>query len=135
MVTHKKATEIVVKTNRGDSIEHAYHWLKKTALQLFGGLLMEHKNGMWTVALGRIGFWVVGGHCMSIWSRPSIVVGGNIVTPDVSAGELKVLGVLILYNLTKHGLDKLNSVATIWKGGLAGGSVTTTTPPTSIDRT
>jgi hypothetical protein len=135
MVTIKKTTKPIIKPHAPG---RATHGVKKVALQLFGGLLMEHKHNEWTISLGRIAFWAVFIHCLKVWGQSAIQSGSMLVAPDVSQGELKVLGMLLLYNLTKHGLEGFKSVASIWRGmdGMQGtGGSETVISNISVDRT
>ena len=57
-----------------DSKKSTWEDIKQKAIQLLGGLLMEkNKDGMWTMSLGRVSFWLAFVPALIIW------VSGNII--------------------------------------------------------
>jgi hypothetical protein len=79
---------------------------KRVMLQLFGGLFMEQKDGMWVVSKGSVAFWAVFIHCLWVWTKPVLTTG---VAPDVASGELYALFALLGYAGVKKGVDAFSA--------------------------
>jgi len=104
-----------------DTVQSLYGWLKKLSLQVFGGLLMEQKNGekMWIVSMGKTAFWITFGHCLYVWNtNVETVVDkvSTIVRGDVSEGELYALFTLIGYQGAKIGKATIVEGIAAFKG-------------------
>jgi hypothetical protein len=67
----------------------AYKWGKKTALQTFGGLVMDKKDGLWIISMTKMATWIVLGHSLYIWNQVQDAAG--ITRQDISQGELYIL--------------------------------------------
>ena len=57
-----------VKT-KTDTFKKIYEWIKTTAFQIFGGLVMDKKDDMWVVSMTKAATWLVLGHSMFIWNK------------------------------------------------------------------
>ena len=97
-------------------------WFRKTGFQVFGGLLMEEKGGVWTTALGRVAFWIVLGHCLYIWNQvtESVVEGIKTISRgDVSDNEFYTLMALLGYGGFKIGANAVKMAVSSKQGAPA----------------
>jgi len=113
----KKSKVSVIK----EATQSLYGWLKKFSLQVFGGLLMEQKNGekMWIVSMGKTAFWITFGHCLYVWNTSVETVVDKVTTMvrgDVSEGELYALFTLIGYQGAKIGKATIVEGIAAFKG-------------------
>jgi hypothetical protein len=85
----------------------------------FRGLIGEQKNsdGTWELSLQRVAFWVVLGHCLSVWNKIDHLATTAAVKMDVSEGELYTLWALLGYGGVKIGAEATKSLMATWKGG------------------
>ncbi len=121
----------------------AVGWKKASLafLKSFRGLICEKKDGGWELSLGRVAFWVVFGHCMSIWNRVGdvtrtviepidVVATETVITEhvvevaesvikfaEVSQSELFVLYALLGYAGVKLGKEMVQGSVAAWKNG------------------
>jgi hypothetical protein len=85
--------------------------VKQRAIQLFGGLLMEKNNqGMWTISLGRVSFWLAFIPALVIWISSQGLLNEGMATKDIAPNHLTILLTLAGYNFGKKVADTVNKV-------------------------
>jgi hypothetical protein len=103
-----------------------YGWLKKVALQVFGGLFMEQKDEdndgkyLWVASMGKTAFWITFGHCLYVWNTSvEAVVNGvtTVMRGNVSDGELYALFTLVGYQGAKILKSTVTEGISAFKGG------------------
>jgi len=113
--------EEIAKSKKSETMKEVYNWIKKTALQIFGGLVMDKKDDTWIVSMTKVATWAVLGHCMFIWNKV-MEVGETAVQAiaqrDVSQGELYTLWTLLGVGVAKLGAKTItDTVGAIKNGG------------------
>lgn len=108
------------------SLKWFYTSVAKKAIQFFGGLIMEPKNGgAWVISLTRTLTLAIFCHCMWVWSvavkaaLPGAADLTQAVTKallDVPQGELYTLWGLLGIAGVKVGGSQLSNVVTALKG-------------------
>lgn len=75
--------------------------LKSVMLTLFGGLLMtKHPDGIWSISLGRVAFWITLIPALMVWVQ-NIYLEGGVAPNDISENHYQILFILTAYNLSK----------------------------------
>jgi hypothetical protein len=84
---------------------------KQKAIQLFGGLLMEkNSDGVWTISLGRVSFWLAFLPALVIWVSGNGALEEGVSLKDISPNHLTVLLTLAGYNFGKKVADTVKQV-------------------------
>jgi len=96
-----------------------YEGVKKISLQIFGGLLMDKKEGMWIVSMTKAATWIILGHCMFIWNKAldlaavpatANAISQAITRQDVSQGEVYTLWALLGVGVAKIGAKAFTDI-------------------------
>jgi hypothetical protein len=96
--------------------EQASVWGKLWVIfqKCFRGLIAEQKDdGSWELSKGNVAFWILLGHCMSVWSKFDPT---GVAKLDVSSGEMTILLAVLGYSGLKVGSDMIKTTAATWKG-------------------
>ena len=85
--------------------------VKQKSIQLIGGLLMEkNSDGVWTISLGRVSFWLAFVPALVIWVSASGTLEDGMSLKDISPNHLTVLLTLAAYNFSKKAMDTVKQV-------------------------
>lgn len=96
-----------VKTTRFFS----WHNFNHRVFQFVGGLLMEQReDGMWTMSLGRVAWWLAFIPALVIWIKSKGGLSDGISNYDISPNHLTLLLTLAGYNFGKRIIDTVVSV-------------------------
>jgi hypothetical protein len=106
--TIAKGAELLVKPK---SEKSNWEKTKQKAIQLVGGLLMEkNQDGVWTISLGRVSFWLAFVPALVIWISGSGTLEEGVSLKDISPNHLTVLLTLAGYNFGKKVADTVKQV-------------------------
>jgi hypothetical protein len=86
-----------------------YSWGKKIVLQVFGGLLMDPKDGIWIVSMTKTATWVLLAHSLYVWNQVN-EASGITTRQDIGQGELYILMSLLGVTGVKIGAKAVNDV-------------------------
>jgi hypothetical protein len=108
--TIAKGAEPLVKP-KPKSDKTFWESFKQKAVQLIGGLLMEkNSEGMWTISLGRVSFWLAFIPALVIWVNGDGNLEDGVSLKDISPNHLTVLLTLAGYNFGKKVADTVKQV-------------------------
>ena len=108
--TIAKGAELLVKPKRKSS-KPFWENVKHKAVQLIGGLLMErNEEGMWTISLGRVSFWLAFIPALVIWANGGGNLEDGVSLKDISPNHLTILLTLAGYNFGKKVADTVKQV-------------------------
>lgn len=85
--------------------------IKKKAIQLIGGLIMEkNQDGIWTISLGRVSFWLAFAPAIFIWVSGGGILKEGVSLKDISPNHLTILLTLAGYNFGKKLTDTVKQI-------------------------
>jgi hypothetical protein len=94
----------------------SWHNINHRIFQFIGGLLMERgEDGVWTMSLGRVAWWLAFIPALVIWIKSKGGLSEGISNYDISPNHLTLLLTLAGYNLGKRVLDTVAGVVVTGK--------------------